>query len=305
MPVVVLTGADGGARLGHTAPMDMSLVMLVPALVALSALMVGGALQRVSGMGVGMIAGPTLSLLLGPVAGVSLANVAAVVSAVLLFALPDGAFAAAAAAMAVGALLCLRIRDLPVPASDPVAGEEPGPAGRPRLLDVARARRGALLTAGFGVVAVSAARAARNAVIPLWATHLGLDAATASLVFGLAGAADLLLFYPSGRLMDRFGRRAVAVPCLTLLGAGFLAISLTREPTAFAAAQAGSSAGSPTASTSSSLRSGAILTSSGTCRPTVTSSARRRTASSSGRSFSTACRSRRPGVFGDETLTTR
>ena len=148
----------------------------------------------------------------------------------------DGAFAAAAAAMAVGALLCLRIRDLPVPASDPVAGEEPGPAGRPRLLDVARARRGALLTAGFGVVAVSAARAARNAVIPLWATHLGLDAATASLVFGLAGAADLLLFYPSGRLMDRFGRRAVAVPCLTLLGTGFLAISLTREPTAFAAA---------------------------------------------------------------------
>ncbi|MCK6109268.1 MFS transporter [Micrococcus luteus] len=148
----------------------------------------------------------------------------------------DGAFAAAAAAMAVGALLCLRIRDLPVPASGSAAGEEPGPAGRPRLLDVARARRGALLTAGFGVVAVSAARAARNAVIPLWATHLGLDAATASLVFGLAGAADLLLFYPSGRLMDRFGRRAVAVPCLTLLGAGFLAISFTREPTAFAAA---------------------------------------------------------------------
>ncbi|MFF5021089.1 MFS transporter [Micrococcus luteus] len=148
----------------------------------------------------------------------------------------DGAFATATAAMAVGALLCLRIRDLPVPASGPAAGEEPAPAGRPRLLDVARARRGALLTAGFGVVAVSAARAARNAVIPLWATHLGLDAATASLVFGLAGAADLLLFYPSGRLMDRFGRRAVAVPCLTLLGAGFLAVSLTREPTAFAAA---------------------------------------------------------------------
>ena len=148
----------------------------------------------------------------------------------------DGAFAAAAAAMAVGALLCLRIRDLPVPASGPAAGEQSAPAGRPRLLDVARARRGALLTAGFGVVAVSAARAARNAVIPLWATHLGLDAATASLVFGLAGAADLLLFYPSGRLMDRFGRRAVAVPCLTLLGAGFLTVSLTREPTAFAAA---------------------------------------------------------------------
>ena len=37
----------------------------------------------------------------------------------------------------------------------------------------------------------------------------------------------------------------------------------------------------------------------------ATSSARRRTAASSGSSFSTACRSRRPGVFGEETLTTR
>ena len=51
----------------------------------------------------------------------------------------DGAFAAAAAAMAVGALLCLRIRDLPVPASDPAAGEEPGPAGRETARATARA----------------------------------------------------------------------------------------------------------------------------------------------------------------------
>lgn len=151
----------------------------------------------------------------------------------------DGAFTTAVTAMALGTLLCLRIRDLPVP--DPVpapTGEGGAPAapvvGRPRVADVARARRGALLTAGFGVVAVSAARAARNAVVPLWATHLGMDAATVSLVFGLVGAVDLLLFYPAGRLMDLRGRRAVAVPCLAVLGAGFLAVSLTRDPTAFA-----------------------------------------------------------------------
>ena len=65
--------------------MDPSLVWL-PAVVALAAITVGGTLQRVSGMGVGMIAAPTLSLLLGPVAGVTLSNVAASVSAVLLFA---------------------------------------------------------------------------------------------------------------------------------------------------------------------------------------------------------------------------
>lgn len=156
----------------------------------------------------------------------------------------SGAFAAATAAMAGGALLCLRIRDLPMPerareagaAAPDAAPSDAHPAAdvsRPRIAEVARAHRGVLLSAGFGVVAVSAARAARNAVIPLWAAHLGLDPAAASLAFGLAGAADLLLFYPSGRLMDRYGRRAVAVPCLALLGAGFLAVSLTAHPLAF------------------------------------------------------------------------
>lgn len=163
----------------------------------------------------------------------------------------SGAFAAATVMMAAGAALCVRIRELPVPddggaapASDAagVRGPERGAGGtvparrRPRLADVARARRGVLATAGFGVVAVAAARAARNAVIPLWAAHLGMSPAAASLVFGVAGAADLLLFYPAGRLMDRHGRRAVAVPCLALLGAGFLAVSLTSEPGWFAAA---------------------------------------------------------------------
>jgi transcriptional regulator with XRE-family HTH domain len=52
------------------------------------------------------------------------------------------------------------------------------------------------------------------------------------------------------------------------------------------------------ASTSSSARSGAILTSNGT--PSSTS----RTAASSGLSRSAACRSRNPGVFGELTLTT-
>ncbi len=60
---------------------------LTMALVVLLAITVGGALQRISGMGVGMIAAPTLSILLGPVAGVTISNVAAVMSAAILFAL--------------------------------------------------------------------------------------------------------------------------------------------------------------------------------------------------------------------------
>lgn len=67
--------------------MDLSAATLTMALVALAAITVGGTLQRVSGMGVGMIAAPTLSLMLGPVVGVTLSNAAAVVSASILFVL--------------------------------------------------------------------------------------------------------------------------------------------------------------------------------------------------------------------------
>ncbi|MBK6887074.1 MAG: hypothetical protein IPH03_12045 [Tetrasphaera sp.] len=59
---------------------------------------------------------------------------------------------------------------------------------------------------GFGVIAVAATRAARNAIVPLWAEAIGLDATSTSIVFGLSGAADMLLFYPAGWEMDRLGR---------------------------------------------------------------------------------------------------
>lgn len=54
------------------------------AVVVLLAVAVGTALQRVAGMGLGLVAAPTLSLLLGPLAGVTMSNVAASVAAAVL-----------------------------------------------------------------------------------------------------------------------------------------------------------------------------------------------------------------------------
>ncbi|MEO3964237.1 hypothetical protein LT350_28975 [Mycolicibacterium smegmatis] len=54
---------------------------------------------------------------------------------------------------------------------------------------------------------MGAARASRDAVLPLWADHLGLHAATVSLVFGIGALADLICSYPAGQIMDRDGRR--------------------------------------------------------------------------------------------------
>ena len=67
------------------------------------------------------------------------------------------------------------------------------------------------------------------ALVPLWADP-GIDAATTSVIFGISAGLDLLLFYPGGAIMDRFGRVWVAVPSLIVLGAGFFAVAADAAP---------------------------------------------------------------------------
>ena len=55
------------------------------------------------------------------------------------------------------------------------------------------------LTLGVGILLLSALRASRQVVIPLWADHLGMDPAQASVIYGLSGAIDMLVFYPAAR----------------------------------------------------------------------------------------------------------
>ncbi|ELB92892.1 major facilitator transporter [Rhodococcus wratislaviensis IFP 2016] len=76
---------------------------------------------------------------------------------------------------------------------------------------------------------MGAARASREAVLPLWAAHLGLDAAQVSLVFGVGAAVDLLCSYPAGHFMDRYGRRFIAVPSLLVIGASYLALPFSHD----------------------------------------------------------------------------
>ena len=71
-------------------------------------------------------------------------------------------------------------------------------------------------------------RAARATVLPLWSEHLGLTAAQTSIVFGIASAVDMALFYPAGKVMDHYGRLAIAIPSMTILGAAMMALPLTR-----------------------------------------------------------------------------
>ena len=90
-------------------------------------------------------------------------------------------------------------------------------------------------TLGVGAMFIASARSCRTALVPLWAEAIGLNAAHTSLVFGIAGAVDMLLFYPAGGVMDRFGRMWVAVPSMVVLGIGMILLPLTHTFTALTA----------------------------------------------------------------------
>lgn len=104
------------------------------------------------------------------------------------------------------------------------------------VLSVLGEHRHVLLTLGVGAMWVAAARAVREALVPLWAESVGLTPAQTALVFGVAGAVDMALFYPSGWLMDRFGRVAAAVPSMVILGIGMLVLPLSSSILAVTAA---------------------------------------------------------------------
>ena len=133
-----------------------------------------------------------------------------------------GAAAALAAAGLVAVTKDLAVRDAAHRAdrASTVRSRE----GSLSVFRVLRDHRRVLTTLGFGVIAVAATRAARNAIVPLWAEAIGLDATSTSIVFGLSGAADMLLFYPAGWAMDRFGRVHVAVPSMLVLGLGMVLV---------------------------------------------------------------------------------
>ncbi len=100
------------------------------------------------------------------------------------------------------------------------------PVGPGRIL---REHRKGLLVAGVGSLGVSILRGSRNAIVPLWAAHLGLDSTSAALLVGVSSLVDLALFYPAGVASDRFGRRAVLLPCLVLLSIGHLLVPLSHS----------------------------------------------------------------------------
>ena len=140
-----------------------------------------------------------------------------------------GAYGVGIAALLASGAVAARMPDLVVDAVDAdrgLASPKPTP---PTMLSTLRDNRHVFITLGIGILLVSASRTTRQTIIPLWADHLALAPSVTSLIYGLAGGVDMLLFYPAGKVMDKLGRRWVVVPSLVIMGAGLLAVPLTRD----------------------------------------------------------------------------
>ena len=149
-----------------------------------------------------------------------------------------GAYGVGVAALAVAAAVAARMPDLETIAPDAAAADTPTAPAPPTLRSIARDHRRLFITLGIGVMLVSAVRATRQAVIPLWADHLALAPSVAALIYGLAGGVELLVFYPAGKVMDQKGRRWVAVPSMLIMGLPLLLMPFTHSATALLLAAA-------------------------------------------------------------------
>ncbi|MCK9485202.1 MAG: MFS transporter [Dehalococcoidia bacterium] len=98
-----------------------------------------------------------------------------------------------------------------------------------RVATVVVDHRRTFVTAGSAVICLQVMRNARQVVVPLWGLQVGLDAAQIGLVMGLSSGIDMLLFYPVGSVMDRFGRKWVGVPSLVVLAISMALIPVSNS----------------------------------------------------------------------------
>ena len=91
--------------------------------------------------------------------------------------------------------------------------------------------RGVLLRLGTASGITGALRATRAVLLPLWAISIGMHDAQIALVIGIATAIDFALFFFSGQVMDRWGRRWSAVPAMVIMSGSIILLSFTHDLT--------------------------------------------------------------------------
>jgi MFS family permease len=132
---------------------------------------------------------------------------------------PTAFLAGAAGAVVAAATVLLFARDV-----EP--REQPGDVSLAGTWRVLAEQRRVLATAGASALVLQLMRATRQLLVPLVGQAVGLDVAAIGLAYSIGTVVDIAMFYPSGVLADRWGRKWSAVPSMLLYVAGLAALPL-------------------------------------------------------------------------------
>jgi MFS family permease len=156
--------------------------------------------------------------MLGPLAGAWITAVYSLRASFLL-----------AGAMSVAAAFAVSfIPDTPTPPRSRSADETQSSGDENLTIwSVLKRHRHVLFTVGSSVLALAMVRIARQAIIPLWCDQHGIDASTTNIIYAISLVFEVVLVIPSGAMMDRVGRRWVAVPTMLIMGLGYALLPLT------------------------------------------------------------------------------
>ena len=96
------------------------------------------------------------------------------------------------------------------------------------LWEILKTHHRVLLSAGTAQLLAQMVRSSRRVLIPLYGTDvLGLGLEAVGIILSASSFIDMVMFYPAGVIMDRFGRKFAIVPCFALQAIGVLLIPLT------------------------------------------------------------------------------
>lgn len=94
--------------------------------------------------------------------------------------------------------------------------------------DLWHEKRRDLTAAGVAQICGQMIRSGRQTIIPFYAGDiLGLTVAEVGLIMTASSIVDVLLFFPAGVIMDRFGRKYTSVPSFAIMGIGMMLIPAT------------------------------------------------------------------------------
>lgn len=82
----------------------------------------------------------------------------------------------------------------------------------------------AVILAGLPVMVLMGLRIVQPVVVQLWGHSIGLSESVVSLLIALGAAIELVIMFPGGYAKDSLGRAPTLIACVSIFGAGFLAL---------------------------------------------------------------------------------